>query len=75
MCRKFNFWAFLVLTLSLVLASVANAELIGWWKFDEGSGDTAFDSSGYDHHGTIRGTPQWGDGPPGFSGALDPDDG
>ena len=57
--------------LSLVLTSTANAALVGWWKFDEGSGNTAFDSSGNDYHADIRGTPNWGSGPPGFSGALD----
>jgi len=28
---------------------------IGWWKFDEGSGNTAIDSSGYAKSGTISG--------------------
>jgi len=60
-----------VLVLGMSLTSRANAELLGWWTFDEGSGDTAYDSSGYDHHGNVLGTLQWGDGPPGFSGALD----
>jgi hypothetical protein len=69
--RKLNFWAFSVLMLSLLVTSVANAKLVGWWRFDESSGDTAYDSSGNEHHGTVLGTPQWGDGPPGFSGALD----
>ena len=27
--------------------------LIGWWKFDEGQGYIAYDSSGYDNHGFI----------------------
>ena len=70
MCRKLNCWAFLILMLSLVLTSVANAELIGWWRFNEGSGDTANDSSGNDHHGTLIGTPEWVVGPDGFGGAL-----
>ncbi len=38
-----------VLLLGLVLTSVAEAvdpDLFGWWKLDEGSGDTASDSSG-----------------------------
>jgi len=55
----------------LGLSSAANAELLGWWKFDEGSGNTAFDSSGNDHHADVQGTPLWGNGAPGFSGALD----
>ncbi len=30
--------------------------LVGWWKFDEGSGTTAYDSSGNNNHGTWAGT-------------------
>ena len=71
MSKKLIHFVSFVLVLGLSLTSIANAELLGWWTFDEGSGDTAYDSSGYDHHGTVLGTPQWGDGPPGFSGALD----
>ncbi len=29
--------------------------LYGWWKLDEGQGDTAFDSSGNGHHGALTG--------------------
>jgi hypothetical protein len=32
--------------------------LLGFWKFDEGSGTTAYDSSGNNNHGTIYG-PSW----------------
>jgi hypothetical protein len=32
---------------------------IGWWKFDEGQGSIAYDSSGYGHHGTLGGNPEW----------------
>ena len=31
--------------------------LVGWWKFDEGSGGTAADSSGYGNKGTWSGNP------------------
>ncbi|MEJ2704289.1 MAG: LamG domain-containing protein, partial [Sedimentisphaerales bacterium] len=44
---------------SLVLTNATKANLIGWWKFDEGSGTLAYDSSGNDNHGTLRGNPQW----------------
>jgi chitinase len=33
--------------------------LVGWWKFDEGSGTTVIDSSGNGNTGTIIGNPQW----------------
>jgi hypothetical protein len=39
--------------------------LIGWWKFDEGQGNIAYDSSGYDNHGILGGDPQW------VSGVID----
>ncbi|MCJ7459531.1 MAG: FG-GAP-like repeat-containing protein [candidate division Zixibacteria bacterium] len=35
--------------------------LVGYWKFDEGTGVTAYDSSGNNNHGTIYGT-TWTDG-------------
>ena len=31
--------------------------LVGWWKLDEGSGTTAFDSSGNENYGSLRGDP------------------
>jgi prepilin-type N-terminal cleavage/methylation domain-containing protein len=31
--------------------------LVGWWKFDEGGGSTAGDSSGYNNTGSWSGTP------------------
>jgi len=33
--------------------------LIGWWKFDEGAGGIAYDSSGYGNHGQLGGDPEW----------------
>jgi len=48
---------------------VADPNLVGWWRADAGSGTTAVDYSGYDHHGTIAGDPQWVDGYSG--GALE----
>jgi len=47
----------------LTLSSAAHADittgLIGWWKFDEGSGTTANDSSGSGYTGTLTNTPTW----------------
>ncbi len=59
-----------VLVFGMVLTSAAKGDLIGWWRFNEGSGDTAMDSSGNNHDGTLNGTPEWVSGPPGFGGAL-----
>ncbi len=33
--------------------------LIGYWNFNEGSGTTAFDTSGNNNHGTLVSNPQW----------------
>jgi hypothetical protein len=63
-----------VLVLALILNSTTGAALVGWWKLDEGSGNTANDSSGYEHHGIIGGEPNWIIGPVGgameFDGAT-----
>ncbi len=48
--------------------------LIGWWKFDEGQGSIAFDSSGYGNHGILGGNPQWVGGAIGGGLELDGDD-
>jgi len=40
-------------------AGIANADLVGYWKFDEGSGNTAYDLSNYTNDGTINGDPKW----------------
>jgi regulation of enolase protein 1 (concanavalin A-like superfamily) len=52
MCRKMIFLSF-ILMLGLALASTADAELIGWWKLDEGSGTEFWDETDYWHDGTI----------------------
>jgi hypothetical protein len=71
MCKKLVYVASSVFCLIIILTNTASADLVGWWRFDEGSGITINDSSGNDHHGTVQGTPEWGDGPEGFGGALD----
>jgi alpha-L-arabinofuranosidase len=40
----------------------AAASLAGYWKFDEGSGTTAADSSGNGHTATLEGNATWGSG-------------
>jgi hypothetical protein len=61
-----------VLVLGLVLTSMAHAadpDLVTHWKLDDGSGTTAFDSSGNGHDGTLVGDPKWVPGKVG--GALE----
>jgi hypothetical protein len=73
MCRKLVFLISFVFILGLFLTTAAQAELMGWWKLDEGSGTTAFDSSGNGRDGTLNGDPQWVAG--WLGGALDFDGG
>ena len=49
----------LALALVAGLASPAGGDLVGWWRFDETSGTTAFDSSDNGNDGTLEGNPQW----------------
>lgn len=65
----------LVMALAMGLAtSVVNAgklNPVAWWKFDEGSGATAVDSSGFGHHGLLKSGVVWaGEGSPMNSDAL-----
>jgi hypothetical protein len=43
-----------VLTLSNSTASVNTSGLVGYWRFEEGTGTTVSDSSGYGNNGTIN---------------------
>ena len=45
--------------------------MIGWWKFDETTGNTAADSSGCHHTGTLVGNAKWAPGKIGGAIALD----
>ncbi|MFC1635813.1 LamG-like jellyroll fold domain-containing protein [Planctomycetota bacterium] len=45
--------------------------LIGWWRFDEGSGAIANDSSGNGNVGTFNGDPQWVPGHSGYALEFD----
>ncbi len=69
MCRRSIHLTCFVVILSMALASPVNAELVAHWKFDEGSGAVAIDSSGNGHDGTLVLDPQWVAGK--FGGALE----
>ena len=73
MCRQVTFLLLSVLVLSMT--GHASAELVGYWKFDEGSGTTAVDSSGQGNDGTLKGAPEWAVGQLGdaldFDGSSD----
>jgi len=57
MCKRLIYLASFIFVLALV--SSASAELVAHWAFDEGSGDTAFDSSGNEYHATLVSNPAW----------------
>jgi len=62
MCRKLFYVTSLILVLSLVGISAAQDltnGLVGWWTFDEGSGNIAADSSGNGNNGTLNGPVEW----------------
>jgi hypothetical protein len=71
MFKRLIYSVSLLLLSSLILTNTASAELVGWWKLDDGSGSTAFDSSGKGNDGTLEGDPQWVDGK--LGGALEGD--
>jgi len=53
--------------------SFSPGSLVGWWKLDDGSGDTVADSSGNNLQGTIAGDPVWSDGVAGKAMKFDGD--
>jgi hypothetical protein len=50
---KFFLLISIVFTLTVILTNTAGAELIGWWKLDEGFRSTFADSSGFGHDGIM----------------------
>jgi len=65
--HKGDVWSFK----TLPLITIADPNLIGWWTFDAGTGDTAIDFSGHGNDGKFGGDPQWVEGV--IGGALDLD--
>jgi len=57
MCKKLIYLVSFVLVLST--AGNASAELVAYWKFDEGSGTNAVDTSGNGNDGTLEGGAEW----------------
>ena len=45
--------------MSLLFVPVLNADTVGQWLFDEGSGNVVPDSSGHGNDGTFVGEPEW----------------
>ena len=73
MCRNLVYVSccFLVLVLGLArVTPAADTTLIGYWPFDEASGNTAFDSSSYGNDGALSADLQWQPAGGQFNGAL-----
>jgi len=71
MCRKLIYLVSFLLVLSI--ASNASADLVAYWKLDDGSGTTAKDSAG-NNDGTLQGDATWVVGWIGAALELDGDD-
>ena len=56
------FLVFVFMLFSVSIALSAEEGLIGYWKFDEGKGDVAADSSGNKNDGKLIRSPEWVDG-------------
>jgi hypothetical protein len=77
MCKKLIYLISFVLVQGLALTSVAKAadpDLAAYWKFDETSGTTAFDSTGNGNDGIFVGEPKWVPGRLGGALEFDGDD-
>jgi len=72
MCKKLCVLVSFVLVLSIAVGT--QADLVGYWTFDEGSGTIAYDSSGNGLDGTFNGDPQWVVGQVGGALEFDGDD-
>jgi len=62
MSKKLICFVSFVLVLSVALMGTARAELVGWWRLDEGSGTTAYDFSGFGNDGALQNDAGWGVG-------------
>ncbi len=67
MSGRFTHLVVIVLTIGIAgtsLGDVVDPNLVGWWRFDEGTGTVAADSSGHALDGVLLNNPVWrNDGP------------
>ena len=59
MYRTKVFLAFVALFVLSAYAQAQDPDLLGWWKFDDGTGTVAVDSSGNGHDGVFIQDPEW----------------
>src|SRR5512134_279647 len=60
--KLFMRFIFITILFAFTAPQYFSQTLVGWWKMDEGSGTTLFDSSGNANNGTTVGSPVWGTG-------------
>lgn len=53
------FMLFLLTAWAIPAHAQTNNGLVGWWRFDEGTGTSALDSSGSGNTGTLTAGPTW----------------
>jgi len=75
MSRNFMSLISFILCLSLIVTNASQAELVGWWEFNEGGGTVALDSSGYENNGSLYDNVGWSDGKIGLALQLSGSDG
>ncbi|NQV32357.1 MAG: hypothetical protein HQ515_06660, partial [Phycisphaeraceae bacterium] len=73
LCRRLMKCLGLFLMLGLLVGH-ANADLVGYWQFDEGAGNVATDKSGNGNDGMLLGGPTWGAGAIGSALSFDGSD-
>jgi hypothetical protein len=56
---RYHLSYFIAVIFILGAAANAGADIVAWWKFNDGTGKTAFDSSGNEHNGILNGNPAW----------------
>ena len=59
MQRIHVFLAFIVLLAAAICTQAQEPDLLAWWKFDDGTGTIAHDSSGNGHDGVFIQDPEW----------------
>ena len=58
--QRIHIFSALTMLLAVTVCTQAqDADLLGWWKLDDGTGTVAADSSGNGNHGTFVGDPEW----------------
>ena len=66
MCRGLTYLASILLVFACALTSTAqdvDPSLVGWWTFDEDTGDVALDKSGNGNDAVLLNGPTWGTDP------------